>query len=147
MWRWGQIVKNTKACKIEFNSFASNMIKLSVNETKWSSLLASTRALIPYISIWIFDFGPKKFSETFEKLAPGSPDYESDPLTTRSRCLLDCKTVRIFAYSSTREQSNEAENRPYGRVRLARFARVRLLRHALSISLLILRKKPDCFAV
>ena len=38
-------------CKIEFNSFASNMIKLSVSETKWSSLLASTRALIPYISI------------------------------------------------------------------------------------------------
>ena len=31
---------------------------------------------------------------------------------------------------------------PYGRVRLARFARVRLLRHALPISLLILRKKP-----
>ena len=24
---------------------------------------------------------------------------------------IDCKTVRIFAYSSTREQSNEAENR------------------------------------
>ena len=34
-----------------FNSFASNMIKLSVNETKWSSLLARTRALILYISI------------------------------------------------------------------------------------------------
>ena len=31
---------------------------------------------------------------------------------------------------------------PIGRVRLARFARVRLLRHALPISLLILRKKP-----
>ena len=31
---------------------------------------------------------------------------------------------------------------PYRRVRLARFARVRLLRHALPISLLILRKKP-----
>ena len=31
---------------------------------------------------------------------------------------------------------------PYGRVRLARFARVRLLRHALPISWLILRKKP-----
>ena len=31
---------------------------------------------------------------------------------------------------------------PYERVRLARFARVRLLRHALPISLLILRKKP-----
>ena len=63
------------------------------------------------------------------------------------------KTVRIFAYSSTREQSNkrcgtrlktesETGERPYGRVRLARFARIRLLRHALPISLLILRKKP-----
>ena len=30
----------------------------------------------------------------------------------------------------------------YGRVRLARFARVRLLRHASRISLLILTKKP-----
>ena len=66
---------------------------------------------------------------------------------------VDCKTVRIFAYSSTREQSNkrcgtrlktesETGERRYGRVRLARFARVRLLRHALPISLLILRKKP-----
>ena len=43
-----------------FNSFASNVIKLSVNETKWSCLLARTRALILYISIWIFDFGPLK---------------------------------------------------------------------------------------
>ena len=68
-------------------------------------------------------------------------------------CRLDCKTVRIFAYSSKREQSNkrsrtrlktesEAGERRYGRVRLERFARVRLLRHALPISLLILRKKP-----
>ena len=36
------------------------MIKLSVNETKWSSLLARTCTLILYISIWIFDFGPVK---------------------------------------------------------------------------------------
>ena len=43
-----------------FNSFSSSMIKLSVNETQWSSLLARTRALILYISIWKFDFGPKK---------------------------------------------------------------------------------------
>ena len=34
-----------------FNSFASNVINLSVNETKWSTLLAKTRALILYISI------------------------------------------------------------------------------------------------
>ena len=43
-----------------FNSFASNVIKLSDNETKWCSLLARTRALIPYISIGIFDCGPEK---------------------------------------------------------------------------------------
>ena len=66
---------------------------------------------------------------------------------------LDCKTVRIFAYSSKREQSNkrsgtrlktesETGERSYKRVRLARFARVRLVRRALPISLLILRKKP-----
>ena len=36
------------------------MIKLSVNETKWRSLLARTHALILYISFWIFDFGPVK---------------------------------------------------------------------------------------
>ena len=36
------------------------MIKLSINKTKWSSLLARTRALILYISIWILDFGPEK---------------------------------------------------------------------------------------
>ena len=43
-----------------FNSFASYMIKLSVNETKWSSLLARSLALIFYISIWIFNFGPEE---------------------------------------------------------------------------------------
>ena len=36
------------------------MIELSVSETKQSSLLARTRALILYISICIFDFGPEK---------------------------------------------------------------------------------------
>ena len=69
---------------------------------------------------------------------------------------LDCNTDRIFACSSTREQSNkgsgtrlrtesETGERRYGRVRLARLARVRLLRHALPISLLILRKKEQLF--
>ena len=33
-----------------FNSFASNVINLSVNETKWSSSVARTRALILYSS-------------------------------------------------------------------------------------------------
>ena len=36
------------------------MLKLSVNEKKWSSLLARTHDVILYISIWIFDFGPEK---------------------------------------------------------------------------------------
>ena len=66
----------------------------------------------------------------------------------------------VFKYSQAVKQKvlNEAENRerdwgetrffflsphmPYGRVRLASFARVRLLSHALPISLPILRKKP-----
>ena len=69
---------------------------------------------------------------------------------------LDCKTVSIFAYSSTREQSNKRSGtKPKtesetGKRRLtrptglwgSRASRVRLLRHALPISLLILRKKP-----
>ena len=38
------------------------MIKLSVNETKCSSLLARTRALTLFISISIFDFGPEKLT-------------------------------------------------------------------------------------
>ena len=47
------------------------MVKLSVNETKWSSLPARTRALILYISILMFDFGPEKLPELSRKRAPG----------------------------------------------------------------------------
>ena len=85
---------------------------------------------------------------------PSSDTDRSVPvLKSNLKCghFIDCKTVRIFAYSSTRQQSNkrcgtrlktESETTPYGRVRHARFARIRLLRHALPISLLILREKP-----
>ena len=56
---------------------------------------------------------------------------------------LDCKTICIFAYSSTHEQSNKRSGtRLKTEMRLACFAPIRLLRHALPISLLILRKKP-----
>ena len=51
----------------------------------------------------------------------------------------------ICSYERTGEQSNKRPGKPYRRVRLARFARVTLLRHALPISLLILRKKPTVF--
>ena len=67
---------------------------------------------------------------------------------------LDCKTVSIFAYSSKREQSNKrsgtrlktesetGERRFFSLASHALRARVRLVRHALPISLL--EKKADC---
>ena len=59
-------------------------------------------------------------------------------------CFLDCKIVRICAYSGTCKQSNK---RSGTRLRITHFARVRLLRHALPISILILREKTDCFEI
>ena len=64
---------------------------------------------------------------------------------------LDCKTVCIFVYSSTREQSNkrsrtrlktesETGERRYGRVRLARTPRF-------TDFFTDFEKKTDCFAV
>ena len=62
--------------------------------------------------------------------------------------IVDCKTVRIFAYSSKREQSNKRSGTRLktesetGERQFFSLARVRLVRHALPISLLILGKKP-----
>ena len=66
--------------------------------------------------------------------------------------LQNCPYFCVFKYARAAEQKvwNEAENRDLDweeRVRLAGFARVRLLRRALPISLLILRKKKRLFAV
>ena len=58
---------------------------------------------------------------------------------------IDCKTVRIFVYSSTHEQSNKRSGTRLKteRQRLAlRACEACGLRHALPISLLILRKTP-----
>ena len=73
----------------------------------------------------------------------GGPNFGSE---------IDCKTVRIFACSSTREQLNKSSETRLktesetdfflGRVKLASSARVKLLRRTLPISLLILRKRP-----
>ena len=75
---------------------------------------------------------------------------------------LDCKTVRIFAYSSTREQSNEAENRErdWGetlKISLAshahRACEARALRARKTLTARFtdfftdFEKKTDCFAV
>ena len=53
---WGPFLEGRQAVVVYiqdrgFSSFASNMIKLSVKETKWSSLLARTRDRILYILI------------------------------------------------------------------------------------------------
>ena len=101
---------------------------------------------------------------TFSSVAEKSGLCREIILTGRNKVavavwIVDCKTVRIFAYSSTREQSNkrsgtslkteretgETPHTSYTCVRLARFAHVRLLPHALQISLLILRKKNRLF--
>ena len=70
-------------------------------------------------------------------------------LSSKAACFTsDCKTIRIFAYSSTREQSNKRSGTRLktesetGERQFFSLARVRLVRHALPISLLILRKKP-----
>ena len=57
-------------------------------------------------------------------------------------CSLDCKTVRIFAYSSTHEQSNK------GSGTTLKTESKRLLRHALPIYFThFAKKKTDCFTV
>ena len=95
------------------------------------------------------NIGPQKTA--FENLSPRA--YFRNSFYDR---LQNSPYFCVFKYARAVEQKvgNEAENRerdwghtPYGRVILARFACVRLLRHTLPISLLILRKKPDCFAV
>ena len=57
-----------------FNIFASNynMIRQLVNETKWSSLLVRTGALILYISIWKLISGPKSYRD-FRETGPSGP--------------------------------------------------------------------------
>ena len=80
-----------------------------------------------------------------------SEQTSTSALVGDSAISTDCKTVRIFAYSSTREQSkkvwNEAENRErdLGETLKIRFFFSRASHatpYSLPISLLILRKKP-----
>ena len=49
------------------------MIKRSVSEKQWNGFLARTRALILYISIWIFDLEP----ETLSGLSRNGPQLSS----------------------------------------------------------------------
>ena len=90
------------------------------------------------------NIGPQKTA--FENLSPRA--YFRNSFYDR------LQRIDVFKYARAVEQKvgNEAENRerdwghtPYRRVILARFACVRLLRHTLPISLLILRKKTRLF--
>ena len=68
------------------------MIKLSVNETKWSSLLVTTHAFILYISISIFDFGPEKLPGLSRNGPQETKDIENQPSKVKK-----CRT--IFGFS------------------------------------------------
>ena len=71
-------------------------------------------------------------------------------LAMQASDVIDCKMVRIFGvFKYGRAVKQKVWNvffllhhTPYGRARLARLTHVRLLRHALPISLLILTKNP-----
>ena len=92
---WGPFLESPDNFKRARKAFVVYMVKLSVNETKWSILLARTRDLILFISIWIFDFGPEKLSG-FRR---------NGPLTT-SCCFIFCakcspihETAKKFAWA------------------------------------------------
>ena len=78
-----------------------------------------------------------------------SPDCPLNPRLQNSSYFCVFKYARAvkqkaWSKAENRERDWGETHTPYGRARLARG---RLLRHALPISLLILRKKPDYFAV
>ena len=118
--------------KAKFPPVTHSMIQTS---SPWSRRWSPVWRYRLFLSDWFF-FDIVRKRKFVEKCRPL---WEIEGLD------LDCKTVRILAYSSTREQSNKrfgTRLKTERRVTLARFVRVRLLRHALPISLLILRKKP-----
>ena len=133
---------NQRACKAVvvykqdrgFNSLASKMIKLSVSETKCSSLLARTRALILYISIWIFDFGPEKLPGLSRLTSPGSENgCEND-------IFLDLNGVRIWRAGRHSPIKNSQEN-----PRADAFLKQNSTRIAVKLRLPLLRDYFDVF--
>ena len=123
----------------------------------WSANLVPRSPTAKQSEIWVRDYWSatqRLHSRFWCRYATFGGTLRDDIKNGSCSQTIDCKTVRIFAYSSMREQSNKrsgtrlkTESETWGetlvgRVRLARFARVRVLRRALPISLLILRKKP-----
>ena len=120
-----------------------------------------------YIEIWYSSARINKIQLALGWKRPLSFKFGGIPTTFFSP-FFDCKTVRIFAYllrSSSQKEGlqrgwkhrarlgRDAKNTfpflsPHGRVRLARFVRVKLLRRfSLPISLMILRKNVMRFRI
>ena len=97
-----------------FNSFASNMIKLSVNETKWSSFLSQDPRSYSFyfdLNIW---FRARKVSGTFEKRAPaGSLEKEAARcfyvLLVKYHGWISCKQRLHFRGMSWRVKSSRRQ--------------------------------------
>ena len=115
-------------------SYAKNCFRLTGYSVKVRSQVQTiTRAILPRDQLTSVSNSQRGWS--YKQIFDSSTTFLNSLVGTNS--LYGKRTVRFFLSPYT----------PYGLVRLARFARVRLLRHALPISLLILRKKTDCFAV
>ena len=97
----------------------------------WEKRVIRTNVTYAKRTVRIFSVSPQSrslFSASFQTFCLTARTYLN---TQKYGLFCSLRTVGFFLSPHT----------PYGRVRLARFARVRLLRHALPISLLILRKK------
>ena len=105
-----------------FNSFASNRIKLSVNETEWSSLLARTRARILYISIWKFDIGP----ERLPGLSRNGP--QGGRINTVDQIKIKIKTVQKIKFGIW-EMKGGKYTKTFAKIQVRRIFRIRAARY------------------
>ena len=121
-----------------FNSFASNRIKLSVNETEWSSLLARTRARILYISIWKFDFGP----ERLPGLSRNGP--QGGRINTVDQIKIKIKTVQKIKFGIW-EMKGGKYTKTFAKIQVRRIFRIRdIRRNVLPKFIEICMETPCC---
>ena len=121
--------------------FVLNCIRVSPIPKYWSSnspRVCFSSSLVVLSSSWDRFVDNLVFSASPALQTQREP--VSDVLVLQPK--LDCKTLRTFTYSSTREQSNKRSGTRLKTESETGERRLRLLRYALPISLLILRKKP-----
>ena len=95
------------------------MIKLSANETKWSSLLARTHAFILYISISIFDFGPEKLPG-LKRPPEHKAEQDANFVRFRTRALFPIFPEESWVLEWIRIRKKKLEFK-YGHVRTGKF--------------------------